>query len=198
MRCGILWGRNSDKIPLQEWSNPLLSGGNALLILEDAVNIKLAEIAKKEALKCYHGHVMGAQSNLHPLAERFHAPDCTADTLDNCWCAAFVYHCVLLSGYNLPVKAKQAAHSFGWVRGWEEWAKSDAVRLWKSAEAGPAIGDIVLFDAIYDGNAPDHIAIVIGFSPEHLQTAEGNFNNVSAIVERGYAQVRGYIQLGAA
>lgn len=118
MRCGILWGRNSDKIPLQEWSNPLLSGGNALLILEDAVNIKLAEIAEKEALKCYHGHVMRVQSNLHPLAKRFHAQDCTADTLGNCWHAAFVYHCVLLSGYNLPVKAKKVAHSFGWVRGW--------------------------------------------------------------------------------
>lgn len=65
-------------------------------------------------------------------------------------------------------------------------------------EAGPAIGDIVLFDAIYDGNAPDHIAIVIVFSPEHLQTAEGNFNNVSALFERGYAQVSGYIRLGAA
>ena len=104
---------------MQEWSNPLLLvRWQRIFNLEDAGNIKLAEIAEKEALKCYHGHVMGAQSNLHPLAERFHAPDCTADTLDNCWCAAFVYHCVLLSGYNLPVKAKQAAHSFGWVRGW--------------------------------------------------------------------------------
>lgn len=74
--------------------------------LEDAGNIKLAEIAEKEVLKCYHGHVMRAQSNLHPLVERFHAPDCTADTLGNCWYAAFIYHCVLLSGCNLPVKAK--------------------------------------------------------------------------------------------
>ena len=43
--------------------------------------------------------------------------------------------------------------------------------------------------------SPDHIGILINFSDEWVETAEGNFNNVSAIVKRPKETVYGYIRL---
>jgi len=59
----------------------------------------------------------------------------------------------------------------------------------------PEIGDIVIFDRIFKDEEHDHIAIVLDSDEHILETAEGNFNNVSAIVKRPYDNVRGYLRL---
>lgn len=155
------------------------------------MNLKLAEIAKEEAMKFYHGNIMGSDSNLYIISEDFCNNDFTIDMLENCWCTVFVYYCVSRSGYKLGIKPSGAEHSLGGVGTWEQWSKLKEVNLWESAE----IGDIVLFNNVFDGNNPDHIGIVVNFSLDFIETAEGNFNNISAIVRRSYSYVRGYVRL---
>jgi len=162
------------------------------------MNKKLAHIAKVEAHKCYHGNVMGAKSNLQPIADLFPYSDTwDINSWDNCWCAAFVYWCCISTGYDFPVRYESADVScnFAGCIAWEEWAKLPETNYWINKNEKPEIGDIVLFDYIFKNEENDHIAIIIGFDNHAIETSEGNFNNVSAIVRRPYDNVRGYIRL---
>ena len=153
------------------------------------VNIKLAQIAKEQVAKFYHGNVMGAENNLDNIAESLSDRGCTAAMLDNQWCAAFVYYCTVLAGYDIPLRYP------AWTTAWEEWAKQEQNNFWIEKTQKPQPGDIVLFAQVFDGRQPDHIGIVIECSENYIMTAEGNFNNVSAIVTRGYDHILGYIRL---
>ena len=51
----------------------------------------LANVARAEALKCFHGFVMGTTSNIAPLIAPF--PTWTIEEADHNWCATFVYYC---------------------------------------------------------------------------------------------------------
>ena len=73
--------------------------------LENNLSFKLANIAIREANKHYHGNCMGSITNLHPMADLFpYTETWTIDSWDTCWCCDFVYYCVILCGYNLPIK----------------------------------------------------------------------------------------------
>ncbi|QSX06998.1 CHAP domain-containing protein [Sedimentibacter sp. zth1] len=162
------------------------------------MNSSLANIAKKEAQKFYHGNVMGTKTNLQPIADLFPYSDTwTIDSWDNCWCAAFVYHCVKLSGYELPIRYqnKSVNCSFAGVIAWEQWAKLLEIHAWIEKTQSPQVGDIVLFDNVFENKAHDHIGIVLNITETMIETAEGNFGNVSAIVKRSYENVRGYVRL---
>jgi hypothetical protein len=146
--------------------------------------------AKKEARKFFHGDIMGAKSNLQPIAKLFPtSPTWQLEQWKNCWCAAFVYYCVIKAGYDLPVKYPSEAVScnFAGVKAWEEWAKLSENQYWLSSKS-PSFtlepGDIVLFDHVFLNQEHDHIGIVVEVKRNTIKTAEGNFNNVSAIVER--------------
>lgn len=158
------------------------------------MNLKLAEIAKEEAMKFYHGNIMGSDSNLYIISEDFCNNDFTVDMLENCWCTVFVYYCIKRAGYKLCIKPSGVKRSLGEVGIWEQWSKLKEVNLWESDIKKPEIGDIVLFNNVFDGNNPDHIGIVVNFSSDFIETAEGNFNNVSAIVRRSYSCIRGYVR----
>ena len=158
----------------------------------------LAEVAKNEAHKFFHGNVMGAATNLHPISDLFpYSATWDVNSWDNTWCAAFVYHCVRKAGYDLPVRYEHEAVScnFAWCRAWDEWAKLPEINYWISRDEQPQVGDIVLFDCIFENKEHDHIAIIVDVCDGFITTAEGNFNNVSAIVRRTYENIRGYIRL---
>lgn len=186
------------------------------------MNTYLASIAKTEARKFFHGNIMGSPTNLHPIADLFgYTETWTIDSWDNNWCAAFVYWCCINAGYELPIRHKNEAVScnFAGCIAWEQWGKLPEVGYWVEREGqmvtesnhltsnalsqpksdylclSPQIGDIVLFDYICQNKEHDHIAIITDVSQEYIETAEGNFNNISAIVKRPYNNVRGYIRL---
>ena len=69
------------------------------------------------------------------------------------------------------------------------------IDCWVHRRNKPQIGDIVLFDCVFRNEEHDHIAIIVDVNKDFITTAEGNFNNVSAIVKRTYNNVRGYIRL---
>lgn len=158
---------------------------------------KLVEAARREAMKFYHGYVSGTVSNLEKILECF--PGWTKEEADGLWCAAFVYHCCRLSGFGIPIRPRGAVtcHLGGCIA-WEEWALVDArvAYFGKGGDIVPQPGDIVLFDRVFHNSEHDHIGVVLEVKDGSIVTAEGNFNNVSCIVERKMDEhIRGLIRI---
>lgn len=59
----------------------------------------------------------------------------------------------------------------------------------------PKIGDIILFDNVFENKEHYLIGIIIDVDIERIETAEGNVNNVTALVKRSYSNVRGFVRL---
>jgi hypothetical protein len=89
------------------------------------MNIELADIAIREVNKYFHGNCMGSITNLKPIADLFpYTETWTIDSWDNVWCAAFVYYCVILCGYKLPIKPEGDFEvNFAGVGTWNKWSK---------------------------------------------------------------------------
>lgn len=155
---------------------------------------KLAETAREMALRRYHGYVPGAESDIDEIIAPF--PGWTKREADGLWCAAFVYFCCRQAGYNFPIRPVEglSCNLAGCVA-WEEWAQADEQLALIPLDA-PETGDIVLFDRVFDGGEHDHMGIVVAVRDEEIVAAEGNFNNVSAVVARKRDHhIRCYIRL---
>ena len=63
----------------------------------------LAQVARAEALKCWHGAVMGLKSNIQPIIEPWAGNKWTLKEADGLWCAAFVQLLYAL-GTSKPLK----------------------------------------------------------------------------------------------
>ncbi|MCL2854475.1 MAG: hypothetical protein FWE21_02525 [Defluviitaleaceae bacterium] len=134
------------------------------------MNTCLSETAAAEAGKFYHGNVMGAETNLHIIHDLFPKIDAwNINSWDNCWYAAFVYWCCIKSGINLPVRCPDPAVScnFAGVIAWEQWAKLLEVNRWKGKGDKAAMGDIVLFDRVFEDKEHDHIGVVCKWIHKH-------------------------------
>ena len=146
----------------------------------------LARIAQTEAMKFYHGDLPGVPSNLQEIVSHF--PNWTIEEADGLWCAAFVYHCVKKAGFVLPVRPTNcAAGSLAGCLSWEQLALADPqITYIKGSDSSflPLRGDIVLFDRVFEDKEHDHMGIVLAVSDTTITTAEGNVNNMSAILER--------------
>ena len=151
------------------------------------MNLALAATAAAEARRCYHGTAVGLMSNLAPIAALFPTgPDWPLHRWDNCWCAAFVYFCCVRTGFGLPARYPDplVRTSFAACIAWEQWARLPGVGRFRARADGAETGDIVLYDRVFSDGACDHMGVVVAASAGMLRVAEGNFNNVSAIVTR--------------
>lgn len=150
------------------------------------MNRTLADIAEREARKNYHGYVCGTESNLHPVVSSFPAWDMRK--WDEQWNSAFVYYCVRNAGIKLPVRypSDRVNCNFAGCIAWEQWATLPEVNRWVEFELEMCCeaGDIVLFDSVVNGQIRDTIGIIVEDRGDSILVAEGNFNNVSAVVER--------------
>lgn len=155
----------------------------------------LAQTARAEALKTWHGNVMGLESTLQPIIEFF--PRWTLGEFESLWCAAFVYYCCITAGYRFPVRPGECVScSLAGCAAWEEWAKADPRIGWLSNTCLPQPGDIVIFDRVFEDKPHDHIGIVVEVRGDRILTAEGNLGNVSGVVERPRDEhIRGYVSL---
>jgi hypothetical protein len=159
---------------------------------------KLIEVAERLALKPFHGRVMGLPSNIKPLMDHF--PDGPRKQFEGKWCAAFVYHCCVEAGFGIPYRYPTAAFgTFAGVLSWVQWAKLRENRFYFSARNlrfAPKPGDIVIYDNVFDPRPYDHMAIVLEVSRDDLKVAEGNVNNLSAVLRRARNRhIRGYIRI---
>lgn len=136
----------------------------------------LARIAQTEALKFYHGSLPGVPSNLQEIVNHF--PGWTPEEADGQWGTAFVYHCVKKTGFDLPADYDTTNRIDG--SAWMQMAQADPrITYIKGSDPSflPLRGDIVLFE---DGA----LGIVLAASDTTITTAEGNVNNMSAILQR--------------
>lgn len=157
----------------------------------------LAEIARAEALKCWHGSLMGLQSNIGPVIEAWRDNKWTLEEADGLWCAAFVYYCCQKAGYSFPIRPGECVScNLAGCVAWEEWAKADSRISWLENDCLPQPGDIVIFDRVFENKPHDHIGIVVEVREKTIVTAEGNIGNISGVVERPRdGHIRGYISL---
>ena len=154
----------------------------------------LAEVAQQEACKFFHGKIMNTEPNIQEMVALF--PKWSVEEADALWCAAFVLHCCKKAGIHIPHKPAACSLSLAACLAWEEWAKSDRRIAYMSGSAKPEAGDIVIFDHVFCQSPHDHMGIVIEVKEDTLLVAEGNFNNVSCIVERKRdTHIRCYIRI---
>ena len=158
---------------------------------------RLAETAKKAALTPFHGTADGQESNLAPIVRNF--PTWNVAEADGFWCAAFVYYCCVKAGFDIPCRPDECktCHLAGCIA-WEEFALNDSRLEYHSRTDvfTPDPGDIVLYDRVFEDKPHDHIGIVIEYRGQTLLVAEGNVNNVSALVERPFDEhIRAYIRI---
>ena len=162
-----------------------------------ATRKKLAKEAQQAALTPFHEDIDGKGSNIAPLIAHF--PKWNVKDADGLWCAAFVYHCCILAGYEIPYSPDECITcSLAGCGGWEEFAMGDArIGYYKGDEDFlPEPGDIVIFDRVFCGKEHDHIGIVLKVTDTQLITAEGNVDKVSQIVTRGRDEhIRAFIRL---
>lgn len=159
--------------------------------------VKLAVIAREEAEKPYIGKLNNCTPNIQDIVARF--PKWSVDEANGLWCAAFVYHCVILAGFKIPVRPKESSCSLAGCVAWEEWAQADSRIEYHSGNDNrfrPAVGDIVLFDRVFNNTDHDHIGIVLENYEDYMITAEGNVENISRILERKKnSHIRAYIRI---
>ncbi|MDF2524042.1 MAG: hypothetical protein K0R31_1683 [Clostridiales bacterium] len=150
----------------------------------------LADIAEKLAGQ----NICGERENKAFAEIIKYYPEASAfDELRNNWCAAFVYHCALKAGMELPIKQPPIEYRFAGAGAWYEWGNANGFISHDNGGFIPARGDIVIFNHIISPeNKPkdspwhDHISIVLKCEDGFLVTAEGNIDNqnVSGIVKR--------------
>lgn len=161
------------------------------------MNLKLAQIASREAKKNYHGNTAAAIGNLQPIAQLFREEtDITDEMLDTDWSGAFVYLCARLAGIALPPRYPdpRIGESFARAVSWERYAKLPKIHLWHEAGEDPEVGDLVVIEA--KGKNPMKVGVILGVENDILETAEGDYHNHSALVERRRDEfIRGYIRL---
>ncbi len=159
---------------------------------------KLIEVAERLALEPFHGKLMGLPSNIKPLTDHF--PDGPRKQFEGRWCAAFVYHCCVQAGFDIPYRYPTTAFgTFAGVLAWLQWAKLRENQFYFSAQSprySPEPGDIVIYDNLVDPGPHDHMAIVLEVTRNSLRVAEGNVNNLSGVFRRRRnSHIRGYIRI---
>lgn len=153
--------------------------------------IRLGDIAEKLAKK----QISGVKSDEDYMEIIRYYPEQSAfDELKAAWCAAFVYHCAVKAGLELPIRYDPLANTrFACVEAWYNWGEENSFCFREKDGVTPSRGDIVIYDNIIpEANKPlntpwyDHIGIVLSVSGEQLTVAEGNMDNknVSGIVLR--------------
>lgn len=161
------------------------------------MNLKLARIAEAEARKNYHGNTVAAIGTLQPIASLFAGQkDVTEETLDADWSGAFVYLCVSLAGLPIPAHYPdpRIGGSFTTALAWARYARLPKIRMWHSPAEEPEVGDLVVMEQ--GEGKPLQIGVVLSVSEEMLETAEGNYHNHSALVERARDEhILGYVRL---
>lgn len=162
---------------------------------------RLAEIALEQTKIPLHGYLDGIDTNLHPVIAPFRKWN--LKSADRGWCAAFVYYCCLLNGFEIPYKPRECndTGSLAGCGSWEMFAQTNSgleYHLRDDKLFTHEIGDIVLFDHVFCDKEHDHIGIILSVEPDRLITAEGNAGNTNTamVMERPRNEhIRGYIRI---
>lgn len=178
-------------LPVPSDSPKLAEPKKAKLFLQSRLADKAEALAGKQ--------ITGERTNADYMKIiRYFSEETAFDELKNAWCAAFVYHCCLEAGIELPLRLPHTAEKvantrFACVFAWYEWGEENGYCHYEKDGFLPERGDIVIYNNIIPKeNKPkssawcDHIGIAISVDREYLTVAEGNAGNrnVSGIIRR--------------
>jgi len=111
------------------------------------------------------------------------------------WCCAFVYYCCLKAGFRFPPKPIETyRYTLGAVPAWQHWASSGGF-YYPVHTTTPEIGDIALFNHVFDNNPFDHIGIILEVTANGAICAEGNNLNKTGIFNRPFSDIDGYVRV---
>lgn len=162
------------------------------------MNKKIALAALSEARKNYHGNTVAAIGNLQPIAALFEGEaEENVEALARDWGGGFIYLCISVAGVELPARYPdpRVGMSFARAEAWERYARLPKINLWLDVAQTPEVGDIVVIEPLHEEDPPA-VGIVLAVGEDAMDTAEGNYHNHSAIVERKRdSSIRGYIRL---
>lgn len=135
--------------------------------MNNAIKSNLIDIAKRKALLPFHGTINNIDSNLKPIIDLF--PKWSVKDADNCWCSAFVYYCLVESGFEIPYSPKECVTcSLAGCGGFLEFAIKDNRIDYITDINLPNIGDIVIFDYLFCNKEHDHIGIIIVIQDNYI------------------------------
>ena len=159
----------------------------------------MARTAEQLAVKPLKGNKHKAGPDLEPILKHFGISG-KGNRKGFDWCAAFVYHCCIEAGFDIPARPPAPVKwSLAAVPAWIQWAKLPGNRFYYSARNErfkARRGDLVVFDGILGNGPHDHIGVVLSSRRGKVITAEGNVDNVSGIFERTVdRRVRGFIRI---
>ncbi|MGN6713857.1 CHAP domain-containing protein [Anaerocolumna jejuensis] len=161
---------------------------------------ELAEIAKLEALRPFHGILPDEEANIQPIVSLF--PKWNIEQADRNWCAGFVYYCCVKAGFSIPYSPNECIScSLAGCGGWEEFAIGDQrieYHCGSDDKFIPEAGDIVLYDRAFNNLEHDHIGIVLEDKKDKIIVAEGNTynDNVSRVLVRYKDEhIRAYVRI---
>lgn len=163
----------------------------------------LAAVARREAEQMRVGNANLAGPAIEPylsvLRDALNRNGSTEEFSDRSrgfpWCCAFVYFCCLEAGYRFPPKPIESyQYTLGAVSAWQNWATSQG--FFHSAQTSSAeIGDIALFNHVFNDSPLDHIGIVLKVESDGVTCAEGNHLNRTGIFFRQFPVIEGYVRL---
>jgi hypothetical protein len=163
----------------------------------------LAEVAQREAAQERAGDANMAGPAIEPylsvLREALNQNGSTTKYSDLAtgfnWCCAFVYYCCLQAGFQFPPKPIPGyRYTLGAVPAWHHWAISEGF-FHPTTTTEPQVGDIALYNQVFDGQPLDHIGIVVGTVPGGVLTAEGNNSNRTGVFSNAFSAIEGYVRL---
>ncbi len=156
------------------------------------IRAQIADIAERLAAK----HIIGELTDMDFFEIIKYFPEDNAfDEFKSAWCAAFVYHCCIQAGLELPIKPARVTLRLACVKAWHEWAEANGFCYLATSDFIPERGDIVIYNAI---SFCDHIGVVLSTEEAYILAAEGNIdnNNVSGIIRRKRdASIGSYIRI---
>lgn len=138
---------------------------------------KLAEIAEALAKENIIG--VPGDERYREICKYWPDPD-IYNVLQNNWCAAFVYHCCMQAGFQLPIRHPNGCYRLAGVGALLEWAQlSETGFFYYDGQNGftPQRGDIVIYEKLLSDESHDHIGIVLACNDQEILVAEGNRDN---------------------
>ncbi|MGF1656071.1 MAG: CHAP domain-containing protein [Verrucomicrobiales bacterium] len=163
----------------------------------------LARIARREAERKLAGDANMAGPDIEPylsvLREAMNRNGSTEIYSDRSrgynWCCAFVYFCCLQAGFRFPPKPVESyRYTLAAVPAWHHWALAGGF-FYPVGSIEIEVGDILLFNRVFDGNLLDHIGIAVNLSEKGIVSAEGNNSNRTGLFSRTHSVLEGIVRL---
>ena len=115
------------------------------------------------------------------------------------WNIAFVYHCCVQAGFNLPIKYPMPINkSFLILDTWKLWSKLKENNFYYEiceSSKKPSKGDIAIIRLEENDVFYEHIGIIVGCEDDKIIVIEGDKENKNHILKKAYKEIFAIIRI---